>query len=224
MPLRCIEVGHEIETVAVPNDRAWSSRWQERHRRALPERTARRLAHRAVSAPSRRSRPITLHRVPHMFLRPCPTQPRSLTSRRRGFTLPEILIVIVLISLLALVAIPRFSTASGKRHMESARMRVAAAVATARQAAIQKGQTVQLKITNNRVTVKPTGTDTTNLVSPVPLDTLYKVTVSNVSDPFTVDFSARGFASLGSTATIRLARPGVANDSVVVLRSGMVQR
>ena len=159
-----------------------------------------------------------------MFLRPCPTQPRSLTSRRRGFTLPEILIVIVLISVLALVAIPRFATANGKRHVESARMRVAAAVATARQAAIQKGQTVQFKIAGNRVTVKRTGTDTTNLVSPVPLDTLYKVAVSNVSDPFIIDFSARGFASLSGTATIRLGRTGVATDSVVILKTGMVQR
>jgi len=156
---------------------------------------------------------------------PAPLQIRSLTSRRRrGFTLPEILIVIVMISVLSLVAIPRFAVANGKRHMESARMRVAAAVATARQAAIQKGQTIQLKIASNRITVYATATPTVNLISPVPLDTLYKVTVSNVGDPFTIDFSARGFANLLTTKTIKLARPGVAGDSVVVLKFGMVQR
>jgi prepilin-type N-terminal cleavage/methylation domain-containing protein len=147
------------------------------------------------------------------------------TIRRSGFTLPEILIVIVLISLLALVAIPRFATANGKRHMESARMRVAAALATARQAAIQKGQTVQFKIADNRVTVITSGT-TTNLISPVPLDTLYKVTVgTNISNPFTVDYSSRGFASLSSATTkIMLSRPGVSDDSVVVTSTGMVKR
>src|SRR5687768_16023380 len=85
--------------------------------------------------------------------------PRHLTGTRlagstpAGFTLPEMLIVIVMISVLALLAIPRFSAANGRRHMESARMRVAAALATARQAAIQKGETVEFKLSQNRVTV-----------------------------------------------------------------------
>ena len=51
------------------------------------------------------------------------------SATRVGFTLPEMLIVIVMISVLALVAIPRFATGNAKRHMESARMRVAAAIA-----------------------------------------------------------------------------------------------
>jgi prepilin-type N-terminal cleavage/methylation domain-containing protein len=145
-------------------------------------------------------------------------------ASRSGFSLVEILIVIVLISLLALVAIPRFSTASGKRQVESARLRVASALATARQAAIQKGQTVQFKITSNRVTVIASGT-TTNLISPAPLDTLYKVTIgSNIGDPFTVDFSSRGFASLGANKTIWFSRTGVPDDSLVVTTTGMVKR
>jgi hypothetical protein len=108
--------------------------------------------------------------------------------------------------------------------MESARMRVTAALATARQAAIQKGQTVQLKIQSHRVTVRASG-DATNLLSPIPLDTLYKVTVSNVANPFTVDFSSRGFANLGSDVThIILSRSGVADDTVTVTKFGMVKR
>ena len=148
--------------------------------------------------------------------------PRRLTARasRRGFTLPEILIVIVIISLLALFAIPRFATANNKRHMESARLRVASALATARQAAIQKGRTVEFRIVSNRVTVR-TGTDT--LMSPIPLDTLYKVSADN-GDPIAIDFSARGFATLLDTKKIMLTRTGVSNDSVVVTKTGMVQR
>ena len=70
-------------------------------------------------------------------------RPHRLTRHDRpGFTLPEMLIVIVMISVLALFAVPRFTSANGKRHMESARMRIAAALVTARQAAIQKGETV----------------------------------------------------------------------------------
>ena len=143
-------------------------------------------------------------------------------TSRRGFSLPEILIVIVMISVLALIAIPRFATANGKRHMESARMRIAAALATARAAAIQKGQTVQFKLDANRVTVKATGSDTTDLVSPIPLRTLYSVQADN---NYTIDFTARGFATLTAARTpIKLSRPGVPDDSVVVTKTGMVQR
>jgi prepilin-type N-terminal cleavage/methylation domain-containing protein len=154
-----------------------------------------------------------------------PHATRCLTRKhhRRGFTLPEILIVIVLISLLSLVAIPRFASANGKRHMESARMRVTAALATARAAAIQKGEPVRFQINNNRVTVTRLN-GSTNLISPVPLDTLYSVRASGFTNPLQIDFSARGFASYGSRLRIGLRRSGVADDSVIVTKNGMVQR
>ena len=152
---------------------------------------------------------------------------------RRGFTLPEILIVIVLISLLSLAAIPRFAVANGKRHMQSAKMRVAAAAATARAAAIQKGQQVRFMIKSNRVTViaiVPPKGDTVRLISPVPLDTLYDVKASGssftpTSDSLVVNFSARGFAvGFDNSTTITLKRSGVPTDSVVLTRTGMVQQ
>jgi prepilin-type N-terminal cleavage/methylation domain-containing protein len=140
---------------------------------------------------------------------------------KRGFTLTEILIVIVMISLLSLVAIPRFAMANAKRHMESSRMRIAAGLATARQAAIQKGQPVHFIIANNLVrVVVVVGSDSTNLMSPAPLDTLYKVSAS----PDTIDFSSRGFAVLDGQTVIRLTRAGVSDDSVVITKTGMVQR
>ena len=141
---------------------------------------------------------------------------------RAGFTLPEILIVIVMISVLALLAIPRFTTANGRRHMESARMRVAAALATARQAAIQKGETVVFKIQSHRVTVQ---SGATMLISPVPLDTLYKVTTQS-NQNWTINFSGRGFATgLGSAENyIILTRSGVPDDTVTVSRNGMVKQ
>ena len=144
---------------------------------------------------------------------------------RRGFTLPEILIVIVMISLLSIVAIPRFAVANGKRHMQSAKMRVAAAAATARAAAIQKGMPVRFMIKNNRVTVIAAAKDTITLISPVPLDTLYGVRVtSGITDSLVVNFSSRGFAALDNGTTIMLKRNGVPADSVVITKTGMVQQ
>ena len=127
----------------------------------------------------------------------------SLTRHaRRGFTLPEILIVIVMISVLALVAIPRFANANGKRHMESARMRIAAALATARQAAIQKGAQVRFQIDTNLVTVRRVAAGDSNLVSPVPLTTLYKVSASGFTPPLQIDFSSRaGFDGMWTDGT-----------------------
>ncbi len=143
---------------------------------------------------------------------------------RRGFTLPEILIVIVMISVLSIVAIPRFAVANGRRHMQSAKMRVAAAAATARAAAIQKGQPVRFMIKSNRVTVIAAAKDTITLISPVPLDTLYKVTATGFTDSLVVNFSSRGFAALDNATTITLKRPGVPTDSVVITKTGMVQQ
>ena len=133
------------------------------------------------------------------------------------------LIVIVLISLLSLAAIPRFAVANGKRQMQSAKMRVAAAAATARAAAIQKGQQVRFMIKSNRVTVIAAATDTIALISPVPLDTLYKVKTS-VADSLVVNFTSRGFAALDGAQTITLTRSGIPTDSVVITKTGMVQQ
>ena len=146
-----------------------------------------------------------------------------LTPGRRGFTLTEILIVIVMISVLALAAIPRFAVANGRRHMQSAKMRVGAAAATARAAAIQKGESVKLMIKSHRVTVISAANDT--LISPVPLDTLYDVRASGFTDPLVVNYSARGFAvGLDAATIVTLKRGGVPDDSVVITRTGMVQQ
>jgi prepilin-type N-terminal cleavage/methylation domain-containing protein len=146
-------------------------------------------------------------------------------AARPGFSLIEILIVIVMISLIALVAIPRFASGSARRSVESARMRTAAALSTARQAAIQKGETVHFMLRRNRVSVFTAANKNIMLLSPTPLDTLYQVTAKvGTSDSVLFTFNARGFANVGSTKKIRLTRPGVADDSLMVLITGMVQR
>jgi prepilin-type N-terminal cleavage/methylation domain-containing protein len=150
------------------------------------------------------------------------------TKGHGGFTLPEILIVIVMISVLALVAIPRFAVANGRRHMESARMRIATSLATARAAAIQKGEPVRFQIVSNRVMVRTAANWSTaqDLVSPVPLDTLYNVKASwlPVGDSLKLDFSSRGFATYGQRVMIILQRPGVDDDTVVVTKTGWLRQ
>ena len=89
---------------------------------------------------------------------------------------------------------------------------------------LRVGQLVEVRSEDtDRVTVRAAGTDTTNLVSPVPLDTLYEVKADS-GRSVSIDFSSRGFATMGSSKTIKLTRTGVANDSVVITKTGMVQR
>ena len=105
-------------------------------------------------------------------------------------------------------------------------MRVSSALSTARQAAITKGETVQFRIKQNRVRVFAVSDSNTNLLPAVPLDTLYKVTttVNNSSAEFNAVFNARGFANINEVKKVRLSRSGVADDSVTILLTGMVQR
>lgn len=138
---------------------------------------------------------------------------------RRGFTLPEMLIVIVMICLIALVGLPKFTRANARRYMNAARQRTSAALVTARQAAIQKGRAVEFKVVNNRVTVTAGGV---NLISPQPLDTLYRVRAS--PDSLSIIFNGRGFTTIAADTTIRFTRPGTVLDSVHITRWGMIEQ
>lgn len=132
------------------------------------------------------------------------------------------LIVVVMISLIALIGLPKFARANARRYLDAARLRVGTAVVTARQAAIQKGASVEFKVVNSRVTVRRVG-ETTNLISPMPLDTLYRVRAE--PDSLSIVFNGRGFVTSSTAAQkITLTRAGTPVDSVYVTKWGMVQR
>ena len=104
-------------------------------------------------------------------------------------------------------------------------MRTAAALSTARQAAIQKGEPVLFAVTADSVTVKLKSTaDTSDILSPIPLYTLYKVRAETTPTSLTLEFNSRGFVASGVRKVIRLTRSGVPDDSVVILPTGMVKR
>ena len=100
-----------------------------------------------------------------------------------------------------MVAIPRFAIANGKRHMESARCALPRRLATARAAAIQKGE--HGAIPDHRESRDRPGRvrgHDHDLISPGPAGyALQGHRERRSRDPLHVDFSARGFASSGST-------------------------
>ena len=155
------------------------------------------------------------------------TRPRAVHAARRGFTLPEMLIVVVMISLIALIGLPKFARTNAVRYREVARQRITAALATARQAAIQKGASAEFQLVRNSFIVRSSRGDT--IIRPMPLDSLFRVraiAVSGTPDSLSIVFNSRGMTTSisGDAQIIRLSREGAPLDSVVVTKWGMVQR
>jgi prepilin-type N-terminal cleavage/methylation domain-containing protein len=141
-----------------------------------------------------------------------------------GFTLVEMMMVIVIISLLTLFAVPKFGVLQERSRLQSARQEIEAALVTARAAAIQKGRIAKLHIGNNRlsVTVIPVGGGPEMTVLPVmPLDSVFGISMT-VTDTV-VTFDVRGFATprLSGTGMFKLIGR-TRRDSVCVSTSGQI--
>lgn len=146
-------------------------------------------------------------------------------ARRAGLTLVEIMIVVAVAGTLMAVAIPRFAEFNNRRQIRSAKLRLATAIATARQGAIQRGTPLRLHVHSSRIRVtRVSGGGLVGLVAPV--DTLYGVNVTvEPSWAEHYDFNSRGFAQgLGSRVKYRLTKSGAPADSICVSRLGMIQR
>ena len=146
---------------------------------------------------------------------------------RRGYTLTEMLIVVSLMALMATFALPKFRGLAERNRLTSAREELAAAIATARAAAVQKGRTATLFLAGNQmwVTVVINNAGSTTTIVPVKsFSTLYNVSVSPKDAAMSsITFDMRGFA------TPRLSQTGVfringANkkDSLCITTSGQL--
>jgi type IV fimbrial biogenesis protein FimT len=143
---------------------------------------------------------------------------------RRGYTLTEMLIVVSIVGLLTLVSIPKFKGLVERNKLSAAREELAAAIATARAAAVQKGRTATLFLSGNKmwVTVVTSSSGTTTTVVPVKsFGTLYNVSVT-ATDP-SITFDMRGFASPRLPSTGKFVITGASKkDSVCVTTAGQI--
>ena len=146
---------------------------------------------------------------------------------RRGYTLTEMLIVVGVVGMLTLISMPRFSRLVERNKLTAAREEVAAAIATARAAAVQKGRTATLFLSGNQmwVTVVTSSAGTTTTVVPVKsFSTLYNVTVSPKDPSITsVTFDTRGFANprLPATGVFRI-QGSSKKDSLCITTAGQL--
>jgi prepilin-type N-terminal cleavage/methylation domain-containing protein len=154
---------------------------------------------------------------------------------RSGFTLLELLIVLVIVGVLSIISLPKFNDWRDRGQITSARQTVAAAVATARAAAVQKGYPGYFIVNGDVISVE---VDTLpgapllklNVVPTVALDTEYatKLTLPDGSTSTVIRFDPRGFASprlappSGEAAYIIRLSSGARRDSVCLARMGQI--
>ena len=152
-------------------------------------------------------------------------------SRRNGFTLIEIMIVVVIFGILVAVVYPRVSQVLVKNDVRSARTTLANTFAKARAVAMQRSRSASVNFNGNNiaVTAKPrtvAGVGTMDTIGGVQnLNALYGVSVSLSTSATSVDYDPRGFAG-GLSATplvIVLSRSGK-RDSVSLDYLGRVTK
>ena len=142
-------------------------------------------------------------------------------ATRSGFTLVEMMMVLVMIGVLSVAATPRIKDALGASALRSAKFEILATLRRARATAIQRGKVARLVVSGSlvRVTVDSSGQQVA-VGAPVDFYRYYKVTVTGTTG--TVGYDPRGFAvGLNNAERIYLTRSGK-RDSVCVSRIGQI--
>jgi prepilin-type N-terminal cleavage/methylation domain-containing protein len=147
-------------------------------------------------------------------------------AHRKGFTLIEVMIVIVVGGLLFLIGLPRLRDAVVRNNVYQARVAVSGLYARARAVSIEQGRLGYLAKNGNQLTVlvriSPTGANWADTVGVVEnLNTRYGVTVTATTD--TIRFDPRGFGLNANAESIAVARDGIA-DTVFISPFGRIQQ
>lgn len=157
------------------------------------------------------------------YIPPDPPPPRA----RRGFTLIEMLIVLTVMGMVVTFAAPPLRRMGDRSNLRGARDELAAMIATARAAAIQKGREGRFHLSTGdtvRVTVDTAANTPMIVVANRSMKELYGVSLSVSATVDTViPFDSRGFASTKSGNTVRIRFTGPAGvDSLCVTKFGLV--
>ena len=132
---------------------------------------------------------------------------------RAGFTLIEIAVALIIVSLLVLIGIPKFNNAMAGQNVRGARTMTVNMVAKARAAATQSNRITRLVVNGNRVYIvaKPrqtAGAGTWDTLGPVEnLNSRYGVTLTRVATD-SIKFDPRGMSWGGVVDTMRMTKSG----------------
>jgi prepilin-type N-terminal cleavage/methylation domain-containing protein len=150
---------------------------------------------------------------------------------RRGVTIPELLVVVVIIALTTMIGFPKIKDAIYKNNVRSARIAAGTFVAMAKAAAIQRGCTGVVHFSGSAGTVWVTvcprmatqGSGTIDTIGVVDqLATMYTVTMSETAD--SVRFDPRGLSLSAAQSTVLFTTTTGARDSILINQMGKVVR
>ena len=141
---------------------------------------------------------------------------------RAGFTMIEMLIVMVIFAILTAVAMPKLGRSRTLSNVSSAKTQIAMMLSTAKGAAVSRGSTTVMHRTGNTIWVSGATTADT-IVRPQALGTRYGVTISVPTGSDSVVFDPRGMAQL-STQTRFVVTRDTKVDTVCVTRGGAIMQ
>lgn len=153
-------------------------------------------------------------------------RPHHACPARRGFTLIEMVMVILLVGIMMTVAISYLGTGSNKASVRGAMDAVASLQSVAKNSAIQRGRTARLVFisASNKLLVvanksSGTGVDTVGKVED--LGTRFGVTFTTTTD--TLVFTPRGIGSNSSGTTVIITK-GTFKDTLTISAAGRLSR
>lgn len=145
----------------------------------------------------------------------------------RGFTLIEMVIVVVLIGVLTTVALPFFRRSTVRADVSGAMDAVSAVHAVAKATAIQRGRTTRLVMQHSSaykvwvIATKVTGTGVDTIGRVEDLGSRFGVTYTTSRD--TLTFTPRGIGADPSGTTVIISKGGIL-DTLTISAAGRLSR
>jgi len=141
---------------------------------------------------------------------------------RRGFTLIEMLVALVVVSLVLLIGLPKFSSAMTSQNLRGSRTVVVNMLAKARAASTESNRLTWLKVSGNKAwilarprTVAAAGSNADTLGVVEDLNKRYGVTVAMSRD--SIGFDPRGIASELGGGAVTLTVTKSSHSEVVTI-------
>lgn len=151
---------------------------------------------------------------------------RRRSRARRGFSIVELLVVLIVSGVVMRMALPRFAAMRDRMALRSAKQQIAAYLVTARAAAIGRSTTTVFSMQNSTISARaklPNGTQS-SLGGTVPLVSARGVTVSpgGTSTADTIAYDSRGMAAGLSATKVYVLTRNSKKDSICVSRLGLI--
>ena len=158
------------------------------------------------------------------------TTPRVARCRlhvRRGFSIIEMLIVLIISGLVMQMALPRFAAMRDRMALRAAKQQIGAYLVTARAVAIRRSRTSTFRISGSTAWVTAAKSDGTDSLVARNVQLLSSsgvtVTKGGSTNADSVRYDPRGMAMLNSARTYVLTRNSL-KDSICISRLGLIAR